>query len=352
MQEPYIKGRGAQFNPKNPFSKSEYTREHTDGIDENIFADKPKMQLFYESPKNIISKFNSPDLGGEGYSINPYQGCEHGCSYCYARNSHQYWGFSAGLDFETKIIIKKNAAELLERSFLSSSWVARPVMLSGNTDCYQPSERKLKITRSLLEVFTRYRNPVTIITKNNLVERDIDILQDLAKDNLTYVFISINTVTASLRQKMEPRTATVAKRFKIIRKLSDSGIPAGVMVAPVIPGLNDHEVPEILKQAADNGAVGCGYEVVRLNGTIGTIFKDWLVKNYPEKSYKVWKQIETLHGGKVNDTEWGRRLIGEGNYATMIARLFQTSKEKYFEGRQLPVLNRNKFRRGGNLTLF
>ena len=352
MQEPYIKGRGAQFNPKNPFSKSEYTREHTDGIDENIFADKPKMQLFYESPKNIISKFNSPDLGGEGYSINPYQGCEHGCSYCYARNSHQYWGFSAGLDFETKIIIKKNAAELLERSFLSSSWVARPVMLSGNTDCYQPSERKLKITRSLLEVFTRYRNPVTIITKNNLVERDIDILQDLAKDNLTYVFISINTVTASLRQKMEPRTATVAKRFKIIRKLSDSGIPAGVMVAPVIPGLNDHEVPEILKQAADNGAVGCRHEVVRLNGTIGTIFKDWLVKNYPEKSYKVWKQIETLHGGKVNDTEWGRRLLGEGNYATMIARLFQTSKEKYFEGRQLPVLNRNKFRRGGNLTLF
>ncbi len=350
--ETYIKGRGAQFNPKNPFSRSEYVTDHIEGLDEPEFKENPERQLFYETPQNIISKFNSPDLGGEGMSINPYQGCEHGCIYCYARNSHQYWGFSAGIDFETKLIIKKNAAELLEKTLISRSWVPRPVMISGNTDCYQPIERKEKITRSLLQVFAKYRNPVSMITKNSLILRDLDILKDLASDNLISVFISINAIDEGLRLKMEPRTATASKRFATIEALAKEGIPTGVMVAPVIPSLNDHEIPKVMERAANAGALGCGYEVVRLNGSVGSIFKDWLVKSFPDKAFKVWSQIESMHGGQVNDSEWGRRLTGDGKYASMIARLFQTSKEKHFKDRQMPTLNRNKFRKGGNLTLF
>ncbi len=350
--ETYLKGRGAQINPKNPFSKSEYVTEHIEGLDEEEFPERPGRQLFYETPQGIISKFNSPDLGGEGLSINPYQGCEHGCIYCYARNSHQYWGFSAGIDFETKIIIKKNASQLLEKALISRSWVPRPIMISGNTDCYQPIERTEKITRSLLQVFAKYRNPVRMITKNRLILRDLDILKDLASDNLISVFISINSVDENLRLKMEPRTASASKRFETIEKLASAGIPVGVMVAPVIPGLNDHEIPNVIQKAAEAGASGCGYEVVRLNGSVGTIFKDWLVKNFPDKALKVWSQIESLHGGKVNDSEWGRRMIGDGKYAMMIARLYQTSKDKYMKDRQIPNLCRTKFRKGGNLTLF
>jgi len=350
--ETYLKGRGAQINPKNPFSKNSYTTDHIEGLDEEEFITNPERQLFYETPQGIISKYNSQDLGGEGMSLNPYQGCEHGCIYCYARNSHQYWGFSAGIDFETKLIIKRNAPQLLEKALISRSWIPRPVMMSGNTDCYQPIERKEKITRALLKVFAKYRNPVSMITKNSLILRDLDILKDLASDNLISVFISINAVNDELRLKMEPRTATAKKRFATIEALANAGIPAGVMIAPVIPGLNDHEIPQVIEKAAEAGATGCGYEVVRLNGSVGVIFKDWLVKNYPDKALKVWSQIESLHGGKVNDSEWGRRLTGDGKYAMMIARLFQTSKEKFFKNLEMPVLSRTKFRKGGNLTLF
>ena len=351
MNQTYVSGRGAQIHPPNPFSKAEYVEEHHEGIDEYPRVG-PETELFYETPQTIISKYNSPDLGGEGYSLNPYQGCEHGCVYCYARNSHQYWGFNAGLDFESKIIVKKNAPCLLEKVFLSKTWRPRPVMMSGNTDCYQPLEKKLEITRSLLKVFEKYQNPISMITKNSLIERDIDILQELSKNNLAKVFISINSTNESLRRKMEPRTASIEKRLKTIEMLSDAGIPTGVMVAPVIPGLNDHDLPEIMKRAADHGATGSGYEVVRLNGSIGKIFKDWMVKNYPDKTVKVWTQIESMHGGKVNDTEWQRRLLGEGNFAIMIAKLYQASKDKYFRGRSMPVLDRTHFRKGGNLTLF
>ncbi len=350
--EAIIKGRGAQINPKNPFSNSSYVTDHPEGLDEEEFITNPERKLFYETPQSIISKFNSPDLGGEGMSINPYQGCEHGCIYCYARNSHQYWGFSAGIDFETKLVVKKNASQLLEKALISRSWVPRPVMLSGNTDCYQPIEKKEKVTRSLLQVFAKYRNPVRMITKNSLILRDLDILKDLASDNLVCVFISINAIDEELRLKMEPRTATAAKRFATIEALAKAGIPTGVMVAPVIPGLNDHEIPQVMEKAAASGATGCGYEVVRLNGSVGNIFKDWLVKSFPDKALKVWSQIESLHGGQVNDSEWGRRLTGDGKYAALIAQLFQTSKDKYFKERKMPSLNRTKFRKLGNLTLF
>lgn len=348
----YLKGRGAQVNPANPFSSTSYVAEHPEGLDEEMLPENPQRQLFYETPQAIISRFNSPDLGGDGLSLNPYQGCEHGCVYCYARNSHQYWGFSAGIDFESKIIIKRNAPELLEKALIASSWVPRPVMLSGNTDCYQPIERTEKITRKLLQVFAKYRNPVNIITKNALITRDLDILTDLAEDNLVSVFFSINAVDEALRSKMEPRTVSSAKRFQSMEQLVNAGIPVGVMAAPIIPSLNDHEIPAILKRASEAGAVGCGYEVVRLNGSVGAIFKDWLVKNFPDKALKVWSQIESLHGGKVNDSEWGRRLVGEGKFAALIARLYQTAKDRYFKDKAMPALNRTKFRKGGNLTLF
>lgn len=345
----YLKGKGAQINPSNPYLKREFVKEHAEGIDES--EGYPEREIFYETPKNIINQYDSPDLGGVGFNINPYQGCEHGCTYCFARNTHQYWGYSAGKDFESKIIVKRNAADLLEKTFLRKAWKPKVIMLSGNTDCYQPLEKRLKITRSLLEVFLKYRNPLAMITKNSLITRDLDLLEELASFNLVKVFFSINSLNEDLRRVMEPRTASSEKRFDAMKKLSDAGVPVGVMVAPVIPGLNDHEIPEIIKRASENGATGCGYEVVRLNGNIGKIFWDWLIKNFPDKASKVWGQIEALHGGKVNDSEWGRRLVGEGKLAEMISGMYKKSKSKYFKDKIFPSLDLHHFRNGGNLKL-
>ncbi|XOV94752.1 MAG: PA0069 family radical SAM protein [Bacteroidota bacterium] len=346
-----LRGRGAQYNPSNPFSKQEISQTHLEGIDEDILSENPNVQLFYESVKNPLSKNDSPDLK-LGYSINPYQGCEHGCVYCYARNSHTYWGFSAGLDFESKIIVKNDIASQLERRFLAQGWKCQSIMLSGNTDCYQPVERKLKLTRSILEVALKYQNPISIITKNSLVLRDIDLLKELTRNKLVHVYFSLNTLNESLRRLMEPRTASHQKKLRAIEELSKEGIPVGVMNAPIIPGLNHHEVPEILKHASEAGAMAAGYTVVRLNGQVSSIFKDWLIKHYPDRSHKVIHQIESMHNGRLNDSEWGRRLTGEGNHATMIAQLFKMAKQKYFAGKEMPQLNTTSFRRGGNYQLF
>ena len=302
----YLKGKGSQINPKNKFQERSLGNEFLEGIDEPLLARSPNRQIFYETPRKIVNQVDSPDLMLT-YSLNPYQGCEHGCVYCYARNTHQYWGFSSGLDFETKIIVKKNAPQLLEKHFQNPNWKPSPIMVSGNTDCYQPLERKLKITRELLKVFASYRNPLGIITKNSLVLRDLDILKDLASDNLVHVFVSITSQQEKLRSIMEPRTATSVKRFEVVQRLADSGIPVGVMAAPIIPGLNSHELAGIIKKAGEAGALTAGYTVVRLNGAIGEIFKDWLDKNFPDRAAKVWNQIMALHGGNVNDSEWGRR---------------------------------------------
>ena len=351
MDQEYLKGRGAQINTKNRFLEQEYVEEHLEGIDEPWFEEKPKTELFFENPKNIISKNDSPDLGWSN-SINPYQGCEHGCIYCYARNVHQYWGFSAGLDFESKIIVKPKAAELLEKKLQSPSWKPSVIMLSGNTDCYQPLEKKYRLTRQLLEVMLKYRNPLGMITKNSLITSDLDILKELAALNLVTVHISITTLNEKLRSIMEPRTASSMKRFETIRKLTDVGVPVGVMVAPIIPGLNDHEISKIIKRAAENGAVSAGHNVVRLNGSVRALFKDWLVKNFPDRANKVWNLITTMHGGKVNDTEWGRRMKGEGNISEAIRQMVEISKKKYLSGRSLPELDTQKFRKRGNYTLF
>jgi DNA repair photolyase len=284
--------------------------------------------------------------------MNPYQGCEHGCIYCYARNSHEYWGFSAGLDFESKIIVKKNAPELLERCLLNPNWQPVPISVSGNTDCYQPLERKFEITRKILKVFVRYRHPVGMITKNSLILRDLDLLTDLAHDNLVHVYISITTMDEGLRRVMEPRTASAVKRLKTVEALAKANVPVGVMNAPIIPGLNHHEIPEILKAAADHGALGAGMTVVRLNGSIGKIFEDWLRKNFPDRFDKVWNQICDMHGGNVNDSQWGRRMTGDGNFADTIHQLFRVSRKKFFGDRTLPPIDLTKFRRRGNLSLF
>lgn len=350
MDSNYFKGRGAQIKSDNKYLKNQYTTDHIEGLDEE-FLETPLTQIFHETPKKIVNKVNSPDLHF-GYSMNPYQGCEHGCIYCYARNTHEYYGFSAGLDFETKIIIKQNAPDLLEKHLLQPTWQAVPIMLSGNTDCYQPQEKKFEITRKMLQVLLKYRHPVGIITKNALIQRDVDILKELAKDGLVSVMISITTLDEELRRQMEPRTVSTIKRLQTIETLAKESIPVGVMNAPIIPGLNHHEIPNILKAASDHGATACGMSVVRLNGSISKIFEDWLRKNFPDRFDKVWNQISELHGGNVNDSVFGRRMTGDGTIANAIQQLYRVAKKKYFTGKGMAPLDLTKFRKGGNLNLF
>lgn len=317
----YFKGRGAQFNPHNSFAKNDYVKEHDEGIDEWEEEDHKTTFIFGKS-KSIVNKVESPDVG-MAYSLNPYQGCEHGCTYCYARNAHEYWGFSAGLDFERKIIVKTDAPALFKKFLERKSWDASVISLSGNTDCYQPAERKFRITRQLLEIALEYKQPIGMITKNALILRDIDLLAEMAKLNLCMVYVSINSLNEKLRQKMEPRTTTAKQRLKIVEQLSGAGIPMGVMVAPLVPGLSDHEIPAILKTIANCGAKAAGYTVVRLNGAIGEIFEDWLRKNYPDRFEKVWHMIQSCHGGNVNDSRFGDRMRGDGNIAKLIKDSFK-----------------------------
>ncbi|MCA4898940.1 MAG: PA0069 family radical SAM protein [Bacteroidota bacterium] len=350
MEEDCLKGRGAQIKTENKFLKAHYVAQHIEGLDEPLL-ENPHTQIFQENARKILNRVDSPDLGF-GFSMNPYQGCEHGCIYCYARNTHEYYGFSAGLDFESKIIVKRNAPQLLEKELLKPTWNAVPIMLSGNTDCYQPQEKKFEITRKMLKVLANYRHPVSIISKNSLVLRDLDLLQDLAADNLVHVYISITTLDEELRRAMEPRTASSIKRLKTVEALAKANVPVGIMNAPIIPGLNHHEIPEVLKAAADHGALNAGMTVVRLNGSIGKIFEDWLRKNFPDRFEKVWNQICSMHGGNVNDSNFGRRMSGEGNVADAIHQLFKASKKKYFAGKTMPVYDLTKFRKGGSLSLF
>nr|WP_199157144.1 PA0069 family radical SAM protein [Pedobacter sp. ASV2] len=317
----YFRGRGAQVNPHNKFLKDDYVKEHIEGIDDWEESDH-KTTFLFENSKTIVNKVESPDVGMD-YSLNPYQGCEHGCTYCYARNAHQYWGYSAGLDFERKIIVKKDAPALFKKFLEKKGWDATTISLSGNTDCYQPAERKFRLTRQLLEVALEYKQPIGMITKNSLILRDKDILQEMAKLNLCMVYLSINSLNENLRQAMEPRTTTAKQRIKVVEELSKLNIPVGVMVAPLVPGLSDHEIPAVLKAVANAGAVRAGYTIVRLNGAIGQIFEDWLKKNFPDRFDKVWRMIQNCHNGNVNDSRFGERMRGGGNIAQMIRDTFR-----------------------------
>lgn len=348
----YQKGRGAQIATNNPYLNRSYVQEHIDGLDEEWLGEE-QTQIIFESAKTILNQVKSPDVGMD-WSINPYQGCEHGCVYCYARNSHQYWGFSAGLDFESKIIVKRNAAELLRKRFDKADWKGEVISLSGNTDCYQPLERKFKLTRSILEVCLEYGNPVGVLTKNSLVYRDADILQELAQKNLVKVLFTITSLREDFRLKLEPRTATYKSRLQTLEKLSKLGVPCGIMAGPIIPGLNNYDTPQVIKAAAEHGALFCGYTVLRLNGAIKEIFSDWLEKNYPDSYRKIFEQVQSMHDGKVNDSTFGRRMKGDGNIADAIRQMIAQAKRKYMSGLVVPEYDFTKFKRPekGQLNLF
>lgn len=316
-----IKGRGAQINPHNKYRTQQYDQYFSEGID--MYEEENNRTSFIPSQaKTLVHKVDSPDVG-MSYSANPYQGCEHGCIYCYARNSHQYWDMSAGLDFEKKIIIKENAPILFKEFISKKEWDFQPIHLSGNTDCYQPIERIQKLTRQILQIARDHGQPISIITKNSLILRDVDILQQLAKENLLKVYVSITSLSEETRKKLEPRTVTATQRLKIVEELSRLGIPTGVNVAPIIPGLTDHEIPAILKRSAQSGALWANYIIVRLNGQIGDIFHDWLTANYPERYNKIWHAIQSCHQGNVNNSTFGQRMKGTGEVAEIIKAAFQ-----------------------------
>ena len=341
----FFKGRGAQVNVHNKFLKNKYVLDHIEGLDEQML-ENTATQIYEETPKKIVSESNSPDLW-HMFSINPYQGCEHGCLYCYARNTHEYFGFSAGLDFERKIIVKRNAAELLEQYFNKKNYQPVCILLSGNTDCYQPAERKFGITRGLLEVCREFNQPVGMITKNAGILRDKDILADMAKKKLVSILVSITSFEEDLRRVMEPRTTTAKQRLRTIRELSDAGVRMGVMLGPMIPGLNEHEMQRIMKAAAENGATFSAYTFIRLNGAIKLIFHDWLYKNFPDRADKVWHLIEASHDGKVNDSRWGVRMRGEGNIAELVAQQYKRYTQEYGLNAERWELDCTQFRRPG-----
>lgn len=349
-------GRGAQLNvPNRYFELSHELRDdflaycaiEGDQVDSNV------TQYLEVFPKTIVNKIKSPDVGIQ-YSLNPYQGCEHGCVYCYARNSHEFWGYGAGLDFERRILVKKDAPKLLEEFLKKKSWKAETIVLSGNTDCYQPAERKYEITRQCLEVFLKYRHPIGIITKNDLVLRDLDILTQLNKDNLISINMSITSLSEKTRRILEPRTTTIKKRLETVRTFSDLGIPVNVMIAPIIPSINSHEILPLAKVISEAGALSIGHIMIRLNGAIGLIFYDWIKKTMPQKANKVLNQIEACHGGNLNDSRFGIRMRGEGKIADQINDLVRLAKHKYFKDKpkhQLNTLLHEQFKKG-QLKLF
>lgn len=351
-----VKGRGAQKNTNNKFSAYSYeTRD--DFLEfcrvEGEVADRNKTQYLPVFPKTIVNKVTSPDVG-MSYSMNMYQGCEHGCIYCYARNAHEFWGYSAGLDFERKILVKHDASKLLEAKLRSKSWKACIIVMSGNTDCYQPAEKEFELTRKCLEVFLKYRHPVGIITKNALILRDLEILKELNEYGLIGVNISVTSLSEETRRILEPRTTTIKKRLEAIRVLSENGIPVNAMLAPIIPGINSHEILNLAKAVSENGAVSMAFTVVRLNGAIGEIFTDWIRKTLPNKADKVLHQIQECHGGNLNDSRFGVRSRGEGKIATQIHDMVRLAKRTYFKDKSFPKLNSSLHEsyKDGQLKLF
>ncbi len=347
MSKNHLKGRGAQRRIHNRFF--ELRHEIRDDFlnfceTEGEQADKNKTRYIEVFPKTFVNKVDSPDVG-MGYSANPYQGCEHGCVYCYARNTHEYWGYGAGLDFERNILVKKNAPELLEQKIKSRSWEPNTIVFSGNTDCYQPIERKLEITRKCMEVMLKWKHPTGIITKNALILRDLDILKEMAKLNIIAVNISITSLSEETRRLLEPRTASIKKRLKVVEVLSRNDIPVRVMMAPIIPSLNSHEIIPMVKKVSELGAKDIAYTIVRLNGQIGEIFKDWAHKAIPDKAERILNQIAECHGGKVNDSRFGIRMRGQGIIATQVKDTMEIAKKCFFKGIKMNSLDRSHYLR-------
>jgi DNA repair photolyase len=346
-----LKGRGATDNPANRFE-----RLHVVAADTWTDPDDPAPSTVFlrDASRTILSRNQSPDVGFE-FSVNPYRGCEHGCIYCYARPTHEYLGFSAGLDFETRILVKREAPALLRAALLSPRWTPRPIAMSGVTDPYQPVERRLRLTRGCLEVLSEFRNPVTVVTKNHMVTRDADLLAGLASHGAAAVALSITTLRPALQRVLEPRTATPARRLDAIRRLAAAGVPVRVMVAPVIPGLTDEEIPAILQAAADAGARTASYIVLRLPHGVKELFGDWLEAHFPDRRSRVLNRVREMRGGRLYDAAFGTRMRGEGVYADQLRQLFETSRRKHGLHGGGAALSTAAFRRpapGGQLALF
>ena len=335
-----MKGRGATWNPQNRFETLEYIRDEEAPPDDT----SPRTIYLRDPTRTIIATNDSPDIGFEA-SINPYRGCEHGCIYCYARPTHEYLGMSAGLDFETRILVKEDAPTLLWEELNAKKWQPKLLAISGVTDPYQPIEKRLGITRGCLAVLADFRNPVAVITKNHLVTRDADLLADLAKDNAARVFVSITTLDPSLQRTMEPRTSTPELRLDAIATLAAAGVPVGVMVAPVIPALTDHEMPAILAAARKAGARWAGYVALRLPWAVAPLFEQWLTEHFPDRKEKVLNRVRELRDGKLYDAKWGVRGRGTGIFADQMEALFDVSCRKAGLNESREELSVEHFRR-------
>jgi DNA repair photolyase len=337
MPEPPLNPCGTSANPPNRFEALHLERDEPD--------DGGAPTTYYrDASRTILAENDSPDVGFR-FSVNPYRGCEHGCIYCYARPTHEYLGFSAGLDFERRIMVKENAPDLLRATFASARWEPQMVALSGNTDCYQPVERRLGLTRRCLEVFLEFRNPVGVITKSALVARDADLLAALAADGAAHVFCSITTLDPELARRMEPRTAQPAQRLQALATLAAAGVPTGVMIGPVVPGLNDVEIPRILAAAAAVRARSAAWVLLRLPKPVDALFTSWVEQQYPERAGKVLSHIRATRAGRMSDTTFGRRKRGQGEYAEQIAGLFAVAARKHGLDHPLPPLSAAAFRR-------
>ncbi|MEJ1966335.1 MAG: PA0069 family radical SAM protein [Gammaproteobacteria bacterium] len=351
-----FKGRGALTNPAGRFERQAVEEFH-DGWYEEEQPDSIAMSVSPDRAKHVITKNDSPDIGFD-YSINPYRGCEHGCIYCYARPSHAYMGLSAGIDFETRLFFKENAGKVLEQELAKPRYVCKPIMLGANTDPYQPVERELRVTRSVLEVLAHARHPVSIITKSALVLRDMDLLTDLAKDQLVTVTVSITTLNNETKRSLEPRTASPVARLRALRELNASGVPSGVNVAPVIPAITDHEMESILAAAADAGAAWAGYVLLRLPYEVKDLFRDWLTEHFPDRAAHVMALINDMRGGRDNDPSFGSRMKGTGPMAELIRNRFKIACKRFNlnnakrEVEQPTHLFRPPVIKGSQLTLF
>jgi len=336
-----VRGRGAVTNPPNRFAP--ISREPETGRDPE--ADPaPRTQFLRDDSRSIITRNDSPDIPFTA-SINPYRGCEHGCSYCYARITHEFLGFSAGLDFETRILVKERAPELLRRELSSPRWRPQTLSLGGVTDCYQPIERRLELTRRCLAVLAECRNPVSLVTKNQLVTRDLDLLGELAAHHAVMVHLSINSLDAGLARRLEPRASAPRQRLEAVAALARAGIPVGVIVAPIIPGLNDQEIPAVLRAAKAAGAGWAAAEIVRLPLTVAPVFEAWLDANEPGRRDKILGRIRAIHGGRLNDPRFGFRMQGEGIFAQQIWKMFEVALRHAGLQEEGPVLSTAAFRR-------
>lgn len=348
-----LKGRGTFSNPPNRFERLTY-QEEPDGSDPAEERPGPHTRLLRDPARTVLTRNASPDVGFT-VSMNPYRGCEHGCIYCYARPTHEWLGFSAGLDFETQILVKEDAPRLLHAALASPSWHPQTIALSGVTDPYQPAERHLRLTRRCLEVLAAWRNPVVIVTKSFLVTRDVDVLRQLAQVHVAAVFLSLTTLDVRLARVMEPRASSLTRRLEAIHCLAHSGVPTGVMVAPIIPGLTDHEIPAILRAAARAGARFAGHTIVRLPYGVGDLFSRWLAMHYPNRKDKVLNKLRAIRRGKLNDARWHTRMRGEGVFAASLHALFALACRQAGLSTHGPQLSTAAFRRldkSGQLPLF